>query len=135
MDVPAKYVDKSLYRRVKLIIDKQYEKPSAYKSMALIKKYKDLGGKIDETLTKNNTKKWRDEKWKNLTYVVEGKGNIKEAPACGQRYPKQKGKSICRPTVKIDKSTPNLAQSYTKEQLKKAQQLKNKGKTINWSKL
>ena len=41
-----KYKDKDIYQKAKKIVDNQYERHSAYKSMALVKKYKELGGKL-----------------------------------------------------------------------------------------
>ena len=53
-----KFLNKDIYEKAKKIIDKQHEVHSAYKSMALIKKYKDLGGKIDESKSKKGTSRW-----------------------------------------------------------------------------
>ena len=41
MSEPA---DKDLYKRVKMYADMVYDKPSAYKSGYIVKKYKELGG-------------------------------------------------------------------------------------------
>ena len=131
-----KYLDKDIYERAKKKIYKEHQKHSAYRSMALVKEYKKMGGRIDESKAKKKgTTKWLKEKWKNLTGVAEGKMSIKEAPKCGNKYKGQKAPSICRPTKKVDDKTPKLAQSYSKSQLVKALEIKKKNKTINWSKL
>jgi hypothetical protein len=44
----SKYLDIDIYAKAKKEIFKEYQKPSAYRSMALIKKYKQLGGRINE---------------------------------------------------------------------------------------
>jgi len=129
------YLDKEIYKRAKKIIDNQYKKHSAYKSMQLVKKYKDLGGRISGK-AKGGTTRWNEEKWKNLSSVALGLSTIANAPKCGVKHAKQgNNKSICRPTVKVSSKTPKLAQAYTKSQIKKAQTIKNNGKRINWSKL
>lgn len=129
------YLDKEIYKRAKKIIDNQYKKHSAYKSMQLVKKYKDLGGRISGK-AKGGTTRWNEEKWKNLTpYAIGNVKDIKKSPACGVKGKQGNNKSICRPTVKVSSKTPKLAQAYTKSQIKKAQTIKNNGKRINWSKL
>lgn len=130
-----KFVNKKLYEKAKKITNKKYDKPSAYKSMYLVEKYQELGGKITEKKT-SNLKKWRDEKWKNLTGVALGKTKLKDAPPCGNKDKNQgKNPTICRPTKKVNKTTTSLANQFNKTQLKKALDIKKKGKRINWKKL
>lgn len=134
----SKFLDKELYFKAKRIADNTYEKHSAYKSMFLVNTYKKLGGKIDDSIkNKSGTEKWNNEKWKNLTpYALGNIKSIKKTPACGYRGKNQKDNpSICRPTIKIDKTTPKLAQDYTKSQIKKALKIKKTGKNIKWDKL
>jgi len=130
-----KFLDRRIYEEAKKKIDKIHQKHSAYKSMALIKLYKEKGGKIDETKNKGGTTKWLKEEWKNLSGVALGKMTINNAPKCGVKFKNQNVPSICRPTKKIDSSTPKLGQSYSKSQLKKALEEKKKGKIIKWNKL
>ena len=82
-----------------------------------------------------NLRRWIQEDWRNLTPVAEGLTSLKDAPECGKPHPKQKGKSICRPTKKVSHQTPELASKYTRSQLNKAVELKNKNHRINWSSL
>ena len=104
-------------------------KPSAYRSMSLAKQ-----GKTKEK--DGNLKRWIDERWKNITPYALGVVSLRNAPECGNSKLNPKGqKSVCRPTVKVNRQTPTLAQEYTKTQIKKAIDLKNKGKRIIWSKL
>lgn len=130
-----KFLNIDIYKKAKKIADEKHKKHSAYKSMFLIKTYKDLGGRIEEP-KKSGTKKWLKEKWVNLTPIATGKiKSVKNAPKCGEKAKNQKKPSICRPSVKVDKKTPQLAQSYSKSQLKKALDTKKKGKVIKWDKL
>ena len=43
--IPDNVLNKDLYKKAKKIADETYKKNSAYKSMFLVKKYMDLGGK------------------------------------------------------------------------------------------
>ena len=104
-------------------------KPSAYRSMHIARQGKTK--KHD-----GNLKRWINEDWRNLTPYAENLvKTIEESPECGKPHPKQKGKSVCRPLKKINDSTPDIASSYTKQQIRKAVAIKNKGQYINWSKL
>jgi len=96
--------DKKLYDKVKKEIDIVYKKPSAYKSGAIQKKYKQLGGEYIEDNKPKNLKKWFKEKWINL--------------ANANQYP------VLRPTKKINKSTPLTVGEITEAEIKKQIQLK-----------
>ena len=135
--VNPKFKNPELYMKAKKEVTTKYKKHSAYRSMMIVKKYKELGGKIDSTKkTKSGLTRWKLENWKNLTPVALGLTSIANAPKCGVKHAKQgNNKSICRPTVKKGKNTPKLAQTYTKEEIKKAQKLKNLGLRIEWSEL
>lgn len=104
-------------------------KPSAYKSMQLGKegKIKDKNGGLD---------RWIRERWANLTPLTLGE---KEFYECGEKSKKQMKihnlPSVCRPTRKVNKDTPTLAKEYDLKQIKKAVEIKKKGKRIDWSKL
>ena len=134
--VNLKFKNPELYLKAKKEVMAKYKKHSAYRSMMIVKKYKELGGKVDESKAKGGTNRWLKEKWKNLTPVALGLTSIKNSPKCGVKHPKQgNNKSICRPTVKKGKLTAKLAQSYSKSEIKKAQKLKNLGLRIDWSEL
>ena len=130
-----KFPNKKIYEKAKKIADEKYKKNSAYKSMYLMEKYEDLGGKVISD-KKSNLNNWRKEKWKNLSGVALGKTKLKDAPICGNKDKNQgKNKTICRPTKKINSKTTSLASEFSKKQLQKALKLKNIGKRIDWSKL
>ena len=130
-----KYLDKKLHNKIKKEADKKFKNNSAYKSMFINKEYLKAGGKIKSD-GKDKLNNWRRERWVNLSGVALGKTKLKDAPECGIKDKNQgKNPSICRPSVKINKDTPKLAQSFSKEQLKKALDIKNKNKRIMWEKL
>ena len=49
--------------KAKKIADDKYERHSAYKSMFLVKTYKDLGGNYESNKKSNNLSRWRTEEW------------------------------------------------------------------------
>lgn len=104
-------------------------KPSAYRSMMLVKE-----GKAKTKGT--GLRRWNDEKWRNLTPLSIGDN---EFYACGTQSREQREMglpSVCRPSKRISsKTTKPLAKDITTKQLEKAIQIKKQGKTISWSKL
>lgn len=105
-------------------------KPSAYRSMKL----SSLGLSQPSKQTEENLKRWKSEKWINLTSLLTDK----KLEPCGNKGKNQKKlnlPSVCRPTIKISEETPRLAESFSKAQIKKAIELKKQGKRILWNKL
>jgi hypothetical protein len=121
------------YKKAKREADQKYEKHSAYKSMYISKRYKELGGTYKDN-TKKDTKlsTWRKERWVVVEpYLKEGK-----KIACGS----EKAPNIhsCRPSKRINKDTPttidSLIELHGKKKLLELVSLKKKGKRINWEK-
>jgi hypothetical protein len=114
------------------INDVKKMKPSAYKSMMLGK----FGLSKTTPEKEADLKRWKDEKWENLTPRLLG--DTKFYP-CGKQSEEQKKKglpSVCRPSVKINDKTPTpLSKNLTITQIKKAVDLKKTGKRINWQTL
>jgi hypothetical protein len=77
-------INKKLYEKVKEEVYPRYKKPSAYRSGAVVKRYKDLGGKFKDNGSRPLAR-WFKEEWKDV-------GN--------QKYP------VYRPTKRVDKNTP-----------------------------
>ena len=77
-------MDKDLYEKAKAEVYPKYKKPSAYRSGALVKRYKELGGTFKDTGGKPLAR-WFKEDWKDV-------GN--------KEYP------VYRPTKRISKDTP-----------------------------
>jgi hypothetical protein len=103
--------DKKLYAKVKKMADEIYEKPSAYKSGYIVKKYKELGGEYIDDNEPKELQRWFSEKWENIN--------------------PNKGYPILRPTVRVNKQTPLLVSEIDPKQLKEQIKLKQKikGKT------
>lgn len=101
-------INKKLYEKAKEIVYPQYKKPSAFRSGAVIKKYKELGGKFKEE-GERKLKRWFEEEWKDI-------GN--------KDYP------VFRPSKRITKDTPLTPEEIDPEnlqlQIKEKQKIKGK---------
>ena len=78
-------IDPELYEEAKRVVYAQYKKPSAYRSGALQKKYKELGGRYAGKKTSGKLYRWFQEEWTDIG---------------GKEYP------VYRPTKRITKETP-----------------------------
>ena len=93
----------SAYKRAKADADEKYQRHGAYKSMFIVRRYKELGGKFTTRKPPQDSdglKRWIAEKWK----TQDGK-------PCGSGTHMSKGKKpknikVCRPTVRVNKNTP-----------------------------
>jgi len=102
MAIPANPI---LYEKAKEEIFKKYPKNSAYRSGAIVKLYKTLGGKYIGEKKNTGLTAWFQEKWTDV-----GK----------KEYP------VYRPLKRINKQTPLTASEIDKKQLKKQIALKQK---------
>jgi len=106
-------VDVAMYNEVKKEVDKNYDKPSAYRSMAYtrtyIKKFKEKYGAKRNPYSGSkpgNLKVWRNEKWIDIKSFLE---NPKNPTACGNEPYKKGEYPLCMPEKK--------AATYSKEEL------------------
>ena len=105
MNTVNNILDKKLYEKVKKEIYPKYKKASAYRSGALVKRYKELGGKYSGSKKKGSLTRWFREKWKDIA---------------DKNYP------VYRPTKRITKKTPLLVSEISTKNLKKQIQLKQR---------
>ena len=124
-----------LYEKAKKDADKRYEKHSAYKSMYISKRYKELGGKYkNKKKKKGSTDRWTEEQWiQVIPYLTKG-----EKIVCGNDNKKNK---VCRPFKRVDKNTPitinELLKLHKKEDLIKLgnKKLKDMNGRVFWKNL
>jgi hypothetical protein len=114
MNIPDNVLNPSLYRQAKKDADEKFKRPtSAYKSMYISKRYKELGGKYSGQ-KKSLTSRWLKEEWVQvIPYVRDGK-----KISCGSDNRKNK---VCRPLLRVDKQTPitiaELRKKYTDKEI------------------
>ena len=89
-------INKKLYEQAKAEVYPKYDKPSAYRSGAVVKRYKELGGKFKED-GERKLKRWFKEEWKDIG---------------DKDYP------VFRPTKRITKDTPLTPTEIDPENLK-----------------
>jgi hypothetical protein len=115
--MPAIPLNKDLYEKAKKIVYAQYSKPSAYRSGALVKLYKSMGGKYEDSKKKSIDDKplarWFLEEWKDV--------NPKKTSTS---YP------VYRPTKRITEKTPKTKDEIPKKRLEEQSRKKQiiKGK-------
>jgi hypothetical protein len=97
-------INKKLYERVKAEVYPRYKKPSAYRSGAVVKRYKELGGKFKDD-NGRPLARWFKEEWKDVGNW--GKANWGALPP----YP------VYRPTERISKDTPLTPEEIDPENL------------------
>ena len=105
----SRVLDPEIYERAKAIVYPQYSKPSAYRSGALVKKYKELGGRYEADKDKDlrSLERWFLERWADVN-----------PSKTKTSYP------VYRPTVRINKDTPKTAQEISGSRLREQAKLK-----------
>ena len=99
----ARPTNMALYEEAKRTVYARYKKPSAYRSGALQKEYKRLGGTYTDDKSGRPLKRWFKEEWKDVG---------------GEDYP------VYRPTKRISKDTPLTASEVSPTNLRKQTALK-----------
>lgn len=97
--------DPKLYEKAKKIVYAQYDKPSAYRSGALVKKYKEMGGTYKDDGEEETLRRWFKEDWKDVG---------------DKSYP------VYRPTKRITKNTPLTPEEIDPKNLRQQVETKQK---------
>lgn len=101
MKIPTHVLNPRLYSRAYHEVTQTYgTQTSAYRSMAIVKRYKALGGKYAKSLSKKDgTVRWRKERWTTvLPYVLKG-----QVVPCGAT---NRRRHACRPLTRVTSKTP-----------------------------
>lgn len=101
-------IDTELYEKVKKHIYSIYDKPSAYRSGAVVRLYKENGGRYRDDDKPKKLKQWFKEKWTDVSTLQE------------PHYP------LYRPTIRVNKSTPRTIHEIPQERIEYLSTLKNK---------
>jgi len=107
-------VNKRLYNSVKKKVKARAKVwPSAYASGQLVREYKSRGGKYKCAF--GSLDRWFKEKWVN---VCKSKRNGKY-PKCGRSKSSRKGYPYCRPSKRVNGSTPKTVHELSRSTLKR----------------
>ena len=100
MKIPDNVLNPILYRKAVNKVSKIYgTQTSAYRSMSIVKTYKNMGGKYKASKPKTGTTRWLEEQWiQVLPYIFN-----KELKPCGSS---DRRKHACRPLKRVSKNTP-----------------------------
>ena len=107
-------LDKEIYEEVKNYVNTIYKKPSAYRSGAYVKLYKQMGGRYKEDSKKKTIDdfplaRWFAEDWQDVN-----------PSKTKTSYP------VYRPTKKVSENTPKTVSEISKERLKEQSKEKQK---------
>ena len=98
-------LNKKLYEKAKKQIYSKYKKHSAFRSGALVKRYKELGGKYSGNKKRGSLTRWFKEKWRDVGH---------------KNYP------VYRPTKRISRKTPLTPREISPRNLKEQIKLKQR---------
>jgi hypothetical protein len=109
--------DQELYNKSKAEVDKSYDKPSAYRSMAYVrtymKNYREKYGNDNAYKGRNpgSLRVWRKEKWVDIqSYLKDPKNPI----ACGTADRKPREYPLCMPMKDIKKYSKSELEALVK---------------------
>ena len=109
MKIPKNVKNPELYKEAFRIADNTYERPSAYRSMYIVRKYKELGGLYEgdakskakaKEANKQRTDNWRKEEWIQIKPYLKEK---KKVP-CGAGD----NAKACRPLKEVKSGEDNI---------------------------
>ena len=127
----AKPKNKKLYEKVKSLTKKKFKVyPSAYANYWLSREYKKRGGKyIGKKSKSSGLDRWTKEKWINVCKLPK-KVKCGRSKASGKNW--KKDYPYCRPSVRVNKSTPKLASELSKAEIRRrcSQKQKNPRKRV-----
>jgi hypothetical protein len=104
-------INNDLYKKARKMADKIYNRPSAYKSGYIVKKYKELGGRYTGNRNQSSLKRWFDEQWRDINpFKTE------------TSYP------VYRPTKRVSPKTPLTFNEIDYNDLLKKSKIKQKYK-------
>jgi hypothetical protein len=119
--------DTKLYAKVKADADKKFLAPtSAYKSAWIVAEYKKRGGIYMDDHKKKGLTQWFKEKWVDLERPLPSKQGYAE---CGRHDATARGVyPLCRPSKRVNKSTPKTVNEIDTKKLQRIHAEKQKVK-------
>jgi hypothetical protein len=108
-------VNTEMYARAKAKANQTYgTHTSAYRSMAIQKYYKAMGGTYRDDGGDKKLQTWRKEKWVDLNQEKKGGGY----EVCGHKNTQNNKYPLCRPSKTINKDSPKKYQDISKSDIR-----------------
>lgn len=130
--------DELLYNSVKREASKKFKSPSGiYRSSWIVKEYKKRGGKYIGSKNKNSgLSRWFKEEWVDINRPIKNsKGKVIGYKKCGRKSQKKsKGTNypLCRPSKRVNKSSPRTYKEISRKSLNKAKKDKKSSASIKF---
>ena len=110
-------VNKALYEKAKRMASEKFTSPTgAYRSMWIVRKYKELGGTYSNKKSSSKLERWRRENWVDLNQPKKGGGYER----CGHKNTQNNKYPLCRPSKTITQDTPRKYQDISESSIRKA---------------
>ena len=110
-------VNKALYEKAKRMASEKFTSPTgAYRSMWIVRKYKELGGTYSGKKSSSKLERWRREGWVDLNQPKKGGGYER----CGHKNTQNDKYPLCRPSKTISQDTPRKYQDISDDRIRKA---------------
>ena len=110
-------INKKLYDKVKEEAKRKFKVwPSAYASGWVVKEYKSRGGKYTgKKSSSSGISRWYKEKWIDVCKLPKkvSCGRTKLSRSWKKNYP------YCRPSIRVNSSTPRLSSELSRQEIKK----------------
>lgn len=118
-------INKELYSKAIEIVNQIYgTHTSAYRSMAIQKYYKAIGGTYRDDKKPKKLQIWKKELWVNLNNPIKQGNKIIGYNKCGSPNTQNNLYPLCRPSKVIDKNTPQTYQTINKQKIAKVNKQK-----------
>lgn len=112
-------IDTELYSEVLSEAKNKFKAfPSAYASAWIVRTYKNRGGRYKGRKSKYGLDKWFKENWVDVCYWPKRVACGRKSADSPEAYP------YCRPTIKVNASTPQTVYELSQGQIKKRCQRK-----------
>jgi hypothetical protein len=138
----TEFIDKDKWLQARKLADTVYDKPSAYKSGYIVKKYKELNGRF-KTVDKPRNKTKSRSRSRSRSRSLNKSGSTSKPKTRGlsrwfaEKWVNQRGivgyqhkSDVYRPTYRITAKTPVTWSELTKKEIDKARKVKATGQRV-----
>lgn len=124
-DIPKDVVDPLLYYKTREKVKKRVKTwPSAYASGQVVSEYKKAGGSYKGKKGEKDLSRWYEEHWVNVCEKSKSGKYLDCSSSESKKYP------YCRPSVRVNSSTPKTVGEIGKKKIKEMCKKKKDSKRI-----